>query len=273
MSKPPVITLLTDYGLVDEHVGVCHGVIARICPSARIIDISHGVPRHDVHAGAVLLMRSLLFMPVGVHVAIVDPDVGGRRGAVALLTADRRILVGPDNGLLWPVSRLCGGIEKAYDISESSAALDTLSATFHGRDLFCPVAAELASGERLSDLGRRIDPGDLVTVDMTVPTVADGVLTAHVVGVDEFGSVQVGADARKLGEIGVKAGDRVSVDSNSGVPFEVRVARTFSDVAHGVALLHQDSAGWIALAVNRGDAATRFNLSPGDTLKIRRVDG
>src|ERR1700761_5991329 len=106
----PVISLLTDYGLVDEFVGVLHGVLAAICPEVRVIDLTHGVQRHDVRAGAGVLAHALPFLPIGVHVAVVDPGVGGRRGAIAFRTADGRMFVGPDNGLLWPAAEAAGGI-------------------------------------------------------------------------------------------------------------------------------------------------------------------
>ena len=148
MSRP--ITFLSDYGLRDEFVGVVHAVIATIAPEARVIDLSHGVPRQDVAAGARMLARSLPFAPAGVHLAVVDPEVGARRRAVALLTAeDERMLVGPDNGLLLPAADRFGGVAEAVEISASPWRLEPVSATFHGRDVFAPVAARLAAGEPL----------------------------------------------------------------------------------------------------------------------------
>jgi S-adenosylmethionine hydrolase len=138
-AGPPVITLLTDYGLVDEFVGVLHGVIARICPAAQIIDLSHGVPAQDVAAGAVMLANALPYLPVGVHVAVVDPGVGSDRRAVAVRLADRRLLVGPDNGLLWTAALGGGGVVAVAEISASPWRLEPLAATFHGRDIFAPV--------------------------------------------------------------------------------------------------------------------------------------
>lgn len=269
--EPPVITLLTDYGLADEYVGVCHGVILRICPEARLIDISHAVSRHDVQRGAVLLMRSLLFMPEGIHLAIVDPGVGSKRRAVALQTADGRILIGPDNGLLWPVAWLCGGIERAYDISESSARLEHVSATFHGRDIFAPVAAHLARREPLEALGVPIDPESLERLELPRPQLRDGSLLVQVIGVDEYGNIQAGADFRELEQLGAGVGDTLLVTGGHGTAAKVRVARTFADVATDEPLLHADSAGWLALAVNRGSAVERFGLSVGDTLRIAPV--
>lgn len=148
---PPVITFLSDYGLLDEFVGICHAVIARRCPPARVIDLTHAIPRHDVRAGAVVLAAAVPFLPPGVHLAVVDPGVGaegahGRR-AVALRTADGdRLLVGPDNGLLMPAAARLAGVSEAVDIGASPERLEPVSRTFHGRDIFAPVAAALAGG-------------------------------------------------------------------------------------------------------------------------------
>ena len=142
----PVITFLTDYGLEDAFVGVCHGVIAGICPDAHVIDLTHGVPRGNVRAGALMLRGALGYLPVGVHLAVVDPGVGGERRAVAVRTADGRRFVGPDNGLLSLCFEAGGGLAEAVDIGGSSFVLQPVSATFHGRDIFAPVAARLVAG-------------------------------------------------------------------------------------------------------------------------------
>src|SRR5436305_11492550 len=126
---PPVITFLSDYGLVDDFVGVCHAVMAGLCPECRIIDLTHGVPRHDVTAGALVLREALPYLPVGVHLAVVDPDVGAERRAIALRLADDRMLVGPDNGLLAPAAQLAGGVVQAGDIAHSRPRLQPVSAT------------------------------------------------------------------------------------------------------------------------------------------------
>ena len=159
-----IVTLLTDYGAEDEFVGVLHGVIARVCPGCRIVDLTHGVPRHAVRHAAVVLRNALPYAPAGVHVAVVDPEVGTERRAVALECDDGRLLVGPDNGVLslaWPQF---GGVVEAVDVSRSPHRLEPVSATFHGRDLFAPVAAALAGGAPLPDAGERIDPDELTTI-------------------------------------------------------------------------------------------------------------
>ena len=159
------ITFLSDYGLRDEFVGVVHAVIAHECPTARVVDLSHGVPRQSVLAGALMLARALPYATPGVHLAVVDPDVGARRRAIALRTSEEdRLLVGPDNGLLIPAAVRFGGIAEAVEISHSPWRLEPVSATFHGRDLFAPVAARLAGGEALADAGTPLEPGELLSL-------------------------------------------------------------------------------------------------------------
>src|SRR5215213_1428861 len=198
MAKP--ITFLSDYGLRDEFVGVVHAVIARECPGARVIDLSHGVPRQSVLAGALMLARALPYTPPGVHLAVVDPEVGARRRAIAVRTAhEERLLVGPDNGLLIPAADRFGGVVEAVEISLSPWRLEPVSATFHGRDLFAPVAARLAGGEALAEAGTPLDPGELVALELPRPRQEDGALVAHVMVVDGFGNVQLDAAPDDLG--------------------------------------------------------------------------
>ncbi len=156
-----IVTLLTDYGRDDDFVGVCHGVIRGIAPDARIVDVTHGIPRHDVRHGALVLRNTLPYMPVGVHVAVVDPQVGTERRALALRCDDGRVLVGPDNGLLSLAWDQAGGVDLAVDVSRSPHRLEPVSATFHGRDVFAPVAAHLAAGAELADAGVPLDPEGL----------------------------------------------------------------------------------------------------------------
>src|SRR3954465_6481492 len=163
----PVLTFLSDYGQLDEFVGICHGVIARLAPEVRIIDVSHGVPRHDIRAGALALRGALPYMPPGVHLAVGAPEVGGRRRAVALRCAEEdRLLVGPDNGLLCLAAERFGGVVEAVDVTRSPLRLEPGSATFNGRDLFAPVAAHLAAGAELADAGERLEPDELQRIEL-----------------------------------------------------------------------------------------------------------
>ena len=266
MTRP--LSFLSDYGLSDEFVGVVHGVIAAICPDARVIDITHGIPRQDVRAGAAVLARALPFVPAGVHLAVVDPDVGAARRALALRTADEgRLLVGPDNGLLVPAAEQFGGVAEAVEISASPWRLEPVSATFHGRDLFAPVAARLAAGAPLAAAGAPLDPAELVAIERTAPRQEADALVAHVVGIDSFGNANLDAGHDDLVESDLKLGDPVAARAGSRRVRGV-VARTFSDVAAGGLLLYEDAGGALALAVNGGDAAALLGLRAGDEVRL-----
>ena len=255
----PFITFLSDYGLEDDFVGICHGVIAGICPDARVIDLTHGIARGDVRSGALILRNALRYVPAGVHLAVVDPGVGSERRGVALRLADGRLLVGPDNGLLSPAATAGGGVAEAVDIGASPFALEPVSATFHGRDIFAPVAARLAGGATLADAGVRIDADALVALELPRAEVVDGVLVAQVVHVDRFGNVQLDVE-----EPGFEPGREFEVAGE-----RARYLRTFADAGAGEVMLYEDSSRRLAVAVNQGDAARRLGLAVGDELRIR----
>lgn len=259
-----VITFLSDYGLADDFVGVCHAVIATICPQARVIDLTHGVARHDVRAGALILRGTLRYLPVGVHLAVVDPGVGGQRRAVATRLADGRLLVGPDNGLLSLAFEQGGGVVEAVDIGRSPFALEPLSATFHGRDLFAPVAARLAAGAALAEAGVPCETGSLVALELPRARVDNGVLVAHAVYIDRFGNVQLDVEEPEL-----EVGRSFEVGSAARGPEPARYVRTFADAGAGELLLYEDAYSRLAVAVNQGDAAARLGLAVDDELLIR----
>ena len=263
----PVITFLTDYGLSDDFVGVCHAVIARVCPAARVIDLTHGVPRGDVRAGALILRGALPYLPVGVHLAVVDPGVGSERRAVAVGTADGRRFAGPDNGLLSLCFEAGGGVAEAVDIGRSPFALQPVSATFHGRDIFAPVAARLAAGVALSEVGVPCDPAGLVRLELPRPAVRDGVLLAHAVYLDRFGNVQLDVERGRVPAWGVSPGQHVAV-SLRGESWPGFYGRTFADVGPGELLVYEDAYGRLAVAVNQGSAVGRLGISVGDELRI-----
>jgi S-adenosylmethionine hydrolase len=264
----PVITFLSDYGLADDFVGVCHGVIATICPEARVIDITHGVRRHDVRAGAVILAGALPYVPVGVHLAVVDPDVGAERRAVAMRLADERLLVGPDNGLLAPAAEVGGGAVEAVEIATSPFRLEPVSATFHGRDIFAPVAARLAAGAALAEAGQPCDPSRLVALELPRPQREAGTLVSHALYVDRFGNVQLDVEHDDLADSGVKLGHRVELTVPSGGLEEAQFARTFADVGPGELLIYEDAYRRLALAVSHGDAAARLGVAVDDEVRI-----
>lgn len=261
-----MITFLSDYGTGDDFVGVCHGVIASICPQARVIDIAHGVPRQDVRAGAVVLREALPYMPTGVHLAVVDPGVGGRRRAVALRLRDGRHLVGPDNGLLWPTAQAAGGIAEAVDVGNSRFRLQPVSATFHGRDIFAPVAARLATGVALAETGDPCDPSQLVKLELPQARVVAGTLVAHVLYIDGFGNLQLDARAQELAGLGRELGQLLELRASRAL--ECRYVRAFAEVEVGELLLYEDAYRRLAVAVRDGSAAQRLQAGPDQEIRI-----
>jgi hypothetical protein len=255
-----ILTLLTDYGRDDDFVGVCHAVIAGIAPDIRIVDITHGVPRHDVRAGALVLRNTLPYVPPGVHVAIVDPQVGTERRAVALRTEDGRIFVGPDNGLLSLAFERAGGVIEAVDVTRSPHRLEPVSATFHGRDVFCPVAAHLASGDELAEAGEPLDPDELVTIALPKPRTDGDALVAHVLSIDRFGNAALNVSHESLAGTGIVLGGQVEIRSGTE-HFHAVVAQTFADVRQGDILVYEDAYRALSIAINRGDAAATLQLA------------
>ena len=272
MSAPsavPVITFLSDYGLCDEFVGVCHAVIARRCPRARIIDLVHGLPRHDVRAGARALRAALPYAPPGVHLAVVDPGVGGERRAVALRVAQEdRVLVGPDNGLLTVAAEVLGGVVDAVGIGDSPECLRPGSATFHGRDVFAPVAAALADGVALAALGEPIAPDGLKRLVLPRARRDRDTLIAHVLTTDVYGNVALDATAEMATEVGLVPGGELVVEV-AGRSTTGQLGRAFTDVAPGALLAYRDSHGALALAINGGSAAEQLGVHPDDELTLR----
>ena len=267
--RTPVVTLLTDYGLADDFVGVCHGVIAGICPPARIIDITHGIPRHDVQTGAVVLADALPYMPEGVHVAVVDPDVGAQRRAVALALADGRRLVGPDNGVLSLAAAAGGGVVEAIDIAQSPLRLEPVSATFHGRDIFAPVAAHLAAGTPLSEAGRPLAPDSLVALALPRPEFAgDGAIEAHVLYRDTFGNLGLDVSHDDLPRTGLRIGRALALTPAGHDARAARFVRTFADAPAGALIVYEDAYRRLAVAVSHGDAAATLGLGSGGALRI-----
>jgi S-adenosylmethionine hydrolase len=263
-----IVTLLTDYGRDDDFVGVCHGVIRGIHPEAEIVDITHGIQHYAVRQGALVLRNTLPFMPVGVHVAVVDPQVGTERRALALRTTDGRLLVGPDNGLLslaWP---RCGGIDLAVDITRSPHRLEPVSATFHGRDIFAPVAAHLARGAELADAGDQLDESELQTVGLPQPRVEDGTLVGHALVIDRFGNVAMNVDHDDMAGTDITLGSTVELDV-AGERYLATYAQTFADVSPGELIVYEDAYRTLAVAINRGDAATTLALRPDAEVRLR----
>jgi S-adenosyl-L-methionine hydrolase (adenosine-forming) len=260
------LTFLTDYGLEDAFVAVCHGVAAQIAPDARIIDISHLIPPGDIRRGAAVLAQAVPYLPAAVHVAVVDPGVGTQRRAIAVEAAGS-VFVGPDNGLLTWAIEAAGGARRAVELSNRALWRGPVSSTFHGRDIFMPVAAELATGTPLDQAGDLIAPAGLVRLPAPAFQVTGSVARAEVVTVDRFGNAQLSLPGDDATPAGLVPGATVTLAWDGGkitVPF----ATTFGDVGPGEIVCYRDSSDLVAIAVASGNAAARLGLRPGSAVTL-----
>ncbi len=272
----PLISLLTDFGLRDPSAAILHGVILSIAPDSRIVDISHEVRKFAIRDGALLLWCSLPYLPVGFHVAVVDPGVGTERLPIAIATSRGDVLIGPDNGLLPAAAGRLGGIVAVHVLEAAQYRLPTVSTSFHGRDIFAPAAAHLAGGVELGSVGRALDASTLVPSPIREPEIADGELRSSVVYIDTFGNVKLaGLRADLEMALGpVRTGDRLelSVGPEDAPGHVIRTTwqTTFGDVAVGKTLVYEDSYGRICLAASQTDAASKHGLLESLTVAIRR---
>ena len=266
MTQFHCLTFLTDYGLEDAFVAVCHAVASQIAPDLRITGITHLIPLGDIRRGAAVLAQAVPYFPPAVHVAVVDPGVGTARRGVAV-EAGGSLFVGPDNGLLSVAIAVAGGATRAVSLTNKALWRETTAATFHGRDIFMPVAARLAAGLPLDEAGDRVEVTSLVTLPPQECRITGDGARVEVVTVDGFGNVQLslpGADAPRAG---LTPGRTVTLAWDGGelaVPF----VTTFGEVAPGQPLCYRDSGDWVALAVAGGDAARRFGLRPGTRMTL-----
>ena len=265
---PPFVTFLSDFGLQDDFVGTCHGVVKRIAPHAEIIDITHGIRPGHVLQGALMLANTLPYMPEGIHLAVVDPGVGGSRRALALRDAVGRFHVGPDNGLLLPAADRFGGVVDAHELANPEYSLQPVSRTFHGRDLFSPAAAHLAKGVAIEELGPPIDPEELVRLELPEPEFGRSRIRATVLAVDRFGNLALNLTREQLGRARVVPGTRVEL-SCRGERYYAVAARTFGDTEPGELILYEDSYRQVAVAVSRGNAAAVLGAGEGSELLIQ----
>jgi S-adenosylmethionine hydrolase len=263
------VCFLTDFGLQDDFVGTCHGVIKRIAPAVEIIDVTHGVPAQGVLQGALILSNTLPYMPTGVHLAVVDPGVGTSRRPLALRDAEGRFFVGPDNGLLIPAAERAG-IDEVRELANPAYALETISRTFHGRDLFAPAAAHLAAGVPLSELGPPLDEESLVRLDLPEPGFTDAGIEATALYVDSFGNVALNLTRDDIGRVGIVTGARVEIEHERERYYAV-AARTFADARPGDVILYEDSYRNMSIAISGGNAAALLRAQPGVRVRISQL--
>lgn len=256
------VSFLSDFGLADEFVGVVHGVLAKLAPDSRVIDVGHCIPRGDVRAAALALTRAIQYLPEGVALVVVDPGVGSDRNALAVET-DWGYFVGPDNGVLSPAVAMMGGAGIMVSIDNPEARIPSPGETFHGRDVFAPAAALLASGEAsIRELGRELSPEQVQPLLLPLPETEGNTVVGEAWWVDRFGNVQTNIGPDDLGAVGLAPGSMLTVRLGATL-HSIPWASSYSDVEPGEALIHVDSAGLIAIAVREGSADQTLNLASG----------
>ena len=260
------VCFLSDFGLADDFVGTCKGVIHRIAPGVSVVDLTHAVPDFGVEAGAELLEHATRYMPAdAVYLAVVDPGVGTERRGIALSTGGGAMMVGPDNGLLIAAAESLGGISEAVTLTEERFHLHPISNTFHGRDIFAPVAAHLVAGVDLRELGELVDPATLSRLEPgSFPSERGGGMTTRILSLDHFGNARLSATAEQAG---LEYGDALKVDAGDG-GMSVRYVETFGSARAGELVLVPDSHWRLSLAINKGNAGQALGLRVGGTVRL-----
>jgi len=263
-SARPLVSLLTDFGLVDPFVAEMKAVILAICPGARIVDVSHGIAEFDISMGAFLLAEAAPSFPSGtVHVAVVDPGVGSRRRAIVVKTK-RSTYVGPDNGLLIP-SATMEGIVKVFEISNKSMIGPQVSSTFHGRDIFAPAAARIACGHRPEECGPSIS--DYVPSPFHDPALNDKGVTCEILHVDRFGNLATNLTHVHLKHLRTGIGQKVTL-SIGRRRIHARIVRTFSDLHGSEVGLMLGSHGFLEIACRATNAAKRLRIRRRSVVRV-----
>lgn len=237
--------------------------MGKIAPHAAILDISHSIRPFAIREAAVVLSRAVPFMPRAVHLAVVDPGVGSARRAIAVRASAGSILVGPDNGLLRPALMQLGGAEECRELANPDLMLPETSSTFHGRDIFAPIAGHLAEGIDLEEVGPSIDVGSLVQLSLGDSRPDGDHLHAEVLHIDAFGNVQISVRTAELPAAGIVPGTSYEVRL-SDLWLTATYERTFASVPEGEWVLTEDSSGWLSLSINGGDAGLTLRIEVGD---------
>ena len=259
------ICFLSDFGLADDFVGTCKGVMMSIAPGVAIVDLTHDVPGFQVEAGAEILQHAIRYMPEDtVYLAVVDPGVGTERRALALRGENGGFLVGPDNGLLVPAAEALGGVSEVVVLTNGRYHVHPVSNTFHGRDVFSPVAAHLAAGVELSELGEAVDPSSLVRLRLPGAEEGGEGLTARIIAIDRFGNARLSITQE---ESQLEYGDTLGVDIGDG-EMAVRYLETFGAAKAGELVLVPDSHWRLSLAINKGNAAHALGLKVGGRVRM-----
>jgi S-adenosylmethionine hydrolase len=269
---PPTIVFMTDFGVVDDSVAICRGVMYSVMPDVRIVDLTHQVTPFSILDGARFLYGATPYFPAGtVFVVVVDPTVGSTRKAIVARSKRGQYFVLPDNGLLTLVEQR-DGIEAVREITNPEWMIGSkLSSTFHGRDIFSPVGAHMARGEDWSKVGPGMAVKDLVRLELKAAKVDERGLNATVIATDgPFGNLVTNVDADDFLKLGYQRRQEVPV-TVGGREMKMKFVKTFSDVPVNEPLLYIDSRGHLGLALNQNSFAATYGVKPPVTLFIPRV--
>ena len=270
-AAPAWLTFLSDYGFEDPFLGVCKGVIARTAPHVQIIDVVHLINPQDVEQGAAVLASAVAYLPTpAVHLALVDPFRASPTRGIAVRTADGSTFVSPDNGLTSQAWAACGGAVQAHQVDNRDLWHPSPARTFRGRDVFSPVAARLASGTPIEEVGTPIDVDELELLAVRAPTVDEDHVHGEVVTVDHFGNLTLNMNSADLEAAGIRLGDEVELRS-SGKAMTVPFLLTYGEVGRGKVVVCEDSFRTVTIAVNQGSAAQRLRAGEGEPLVIART--
>lgn len=264
-----IICFTSDFGTGDTWVGVCHAVIHRACPQARVVDLAHDIAPYDIRKAAAVAASGTWQVPEAIHLVVVDPGVGGGRRDLVLVTARGTILVGPDNGVLLPATWRGGGITRAYAIDATRLDFQAPLATFHARDVLAPATALLACGVDVAAFGEPVDPATLAAPPFMPGHLEGDVTVAEVIDIDRFGSIRLAISAEDVAERGLDAG-RIEV-ALGHTRMEVPFGGTYSDVQPGEPVALIDSSGWLTVSVRLESAAERYGAEPGMVSRVKRL--
>lgn len=265
-----IIAFVSDFGLDDAWVGVCHAVIYRACPLSQVVDLSHQIPPFDLRKGAAVACAGVHQLPDAIHLVVVDPGVGGGRRDLCIVTSSGCRLIGPDNGVLRPAADLKGGIETVISIAPEKVGSGEPLPTFHARDVLAPAAAALACGVEPQALGIEIDPESLAPGPFALAWRNGESVNAEIIDADRFGSLRLSVPAIRMEELGLE-GTRLEIALGHHV-FHVPVGTTFSDVPRGEPVALVDSSGWLTIAVNTDSAQERYGVQPGTMAHLRAIE-
>ncbi|MHA1144008.1 MAG: SAM hydrolase/SAM-dependent halogenase family protein [Candidatus Helarchaeota archaeon] len=269
-EKRPIVTLLTDFGWRDPYISSMKGVILTISRDAQIVDISHSGPKFNIRFGAYLIAFSAPFFPPGtVHAVVVDPGVGSDRLPIAIETISGHFFVGPDNGIFSLVIEKCGGIKKVVEIKNKKYLLEERSDTFHGRDVFAPVAAHLASGVPIDEIGPALN--EIIKLEIQAPVIKNKTIEGAILFTDSFGNAITNIPKELINKLRIRKGSYIEFELGA-MTREVKFCKSYSEVKKHDFLMVMGSRGLLEISMNQGNAAESLNLDlQGRKIIIRKM--